>query len=270
MNDKLQSFIFETETKLESIAGSDIRYGISSTSRVHLRTPGSNEDQVVFSWILCGRGSFTEDGREYRLTDMCYCLRRPGRDWRMYLDDSRSVRLFLDLPYSLYPALELMIPELAKLPPVREFSFRSALLDEFLNLRDDLNRTSLTGFYNILPRVVHFIMNLTGILEERERSPMMRARALLEDVTSRLTLEEIAGSCGLNYNTFRRRFADTFGTSPGKYRLTCRMAEARSALAAGEGIASIADRLGFADVYSFTHSFTEAVGVPPARYRDDL
>ena len=77
---------------------------------------------------------------------MCFCLRRPDRDWKLYLSEKRSVRLFLNLPDEIYPALCLMIPELGALPPVKAVAYRKELLEEFLTLTADMERCPLPDF----------------------------------------------------------------------------------------------------------------------------
>jgi AraC-like DNA-binding protein len=269
VNSELRKFIQTATTEYYSVSGSLIRFGISATENVHIRTPGSNNDQFVITWILSGRGSFYENGRKYKISDMSICLRRPGHDYHLYIDDTRSIRLFFDIPNEMYPALTILIPELDNIPPVREISFRRELIDEFMSLKNDLTKASVINFYNFIPRLVHYILNLTGVLEDRNEMPLIHARNLLEDTSSNLTLDEIAESCGLNYNTFRKQFTATFGITPGKYRINCRIEAAKNALAAGKSVTSIADELGFSDIYAFTRRFTAVVGKPPAKYRDE-
>jgi AraC-like DNA-binding protein len=269
MDADLQNFIDSAQSMRSNVAGSEICFGWSTTEKVHIRTPdNTNGDQFVLTWLLTGCGSFKEGGREYKLGSMCVYMRRPGHDYRLYIDETRSVRLFFDLPYEMYPTLAMLIPEFDHIPPVREIVYRHELLSEFMNLAAEMKKTPVTSFYLIMPRLVHYILDLTGILADRQSQPLHRARALLENTSSMYSLEEIAESCGMNYNTFRKKFSSTFGMSPGKYRMTCRIEAAKNALAMGEPVASIAERLGFADIYTFTHRFTQVVGVSPTRYRD--
>lgn len=252
------------------IPGTSFVFGTASTDKIHIRTPGSDGDQFVISWILTGSGSFVENGHEYQLHDGCFCLRRPGRDFRMFVDKKPSCRLFFDIPYSFYQTFALLIPELEQLPPVKDVRFRRSLYDEFMSIVRDLWKSTAMNYYTLLPRLIHYILDLTGIAADRAGSPMLLARSMLEDTSSRLTLEEIALSCGMKYDSFRKRFSSTYGISPGQYRISCRIEAARNALAAGESIAEVSERLGFPDVYTFTHRFKAVVGVSPARYRGDV
>ena len=268
MND-LEKFIENAGIEIYTIPGMPITFGISTTHRVHVRVPGSNGDHFVISWILTGSGSFVENGHEYPLRQGCFCLRRPGKDFRMYLSNAQSCRLFFDLPDEFYKTFSILIPELDNIPPVGEVSYRRSLLDEFMSLTRELRKTPALGCYNLIPRLVHYILELTGIAAGRAKSPLALSRSLLEDTASRMTLEEIAAECGMKYDSFRKRFTSTYGISPGKYRINCRIEAAKNALSAGESVAGISERLGFTDVYTFTHRFKAEVGISPARYRNN-
>ena len=267
--DELERFIYSAKTELHNLPGTHISFGTSRTRLVHHRVPGSHGDGFVISWILTGRGSFVENGKEYTLNNGCFCLRRPGKDYEMYLTHDASCRVFFDLPEELYRVLLLFIPELGLIEPVGVVPFRKALLDEFLSLTGELLRVPVLSSYNLLPRLIHYILEVTGIAAERAGSSIALARTMLEDVTSRMSLEQIAEECGMRYDSFRKRFSTTYGISPGKYRISCRIEAAKNALSAGESVADISERLGFTDVYTFTHRFTAEVGISPAKYRNN-
>jgi len=246
-----------------------LRVGTSVTEERLKRTPGCiHGDMFVISWILTGDGEYREDGITYRLTDETVCVRRPDRDYYMEIEPKHSVRLFIDLPESLYRAMLTLVPELANLPPVRKAPFRKSLFDEFMRLYAAFCGLSSDEIYTLLPAMIRFLCDVTGIFDDREGKPLLRARRMLEDPASTLTLEEIAGHCGFNYHTFRREFAAAFGEPPGKYRQECRMRAACRMLAMGDPVTTVASQLGYPDVYTFTHRFTAEMGVPPSRYAE--
>ena len=266
MND-FENILSRAKTNLNYISGTQLRFGISLTNEVHNRFPGGNDDQFVISWILTGNGCYEEDGTVYKISGNCYCIRRPGRKYHLFLDDSSSIRAFFDIPNEFFPAFSLMIPELPLIPPVGDVEFTKSLYDEFVALNSGLCGTSATDYYVLLPRLVHYTIDLTGITSKRTSSPMLRARAMLDDTYSQIPLEEIARECGMHYDIFRKRFQSQYGITPGKYRTERRIAEAKNAIASGVPISTVAERLGFADVYTFTHRFKAVTGVSPAQFR---
>ena len=266
MND-FENILSRAKTNLNYISGTQLRFGTSLTSEVHNRTPGANDDQFVISWILTGNGHYEEGGVTYPIAGNCYCLRRPGRKYHLFLDDSKSFRAFFDLPNEFYPAFSLMIPELSLIPPVGNVEFSKTMFDEFSSICTDFCKCEITNYYNMLPRLIHYTIDLTGIATERTSSPMLRGRALLDDPYSQITLEEVARKSGMHYDIFRKRFQSQYGITPGKYRIDRRIAEAKNAIASGVPISTVAERLGFADVYIFTHRFKAVTGVSPAQFR---
>ncbi len=250
-----------------SVAGSGIGCGISNTSRLHER---ESDSSFVLTWIFTGEGFIEEGGRRHDFAGECVILRRPDREYRYRLSEKPSVRAYLDLPECLYETLKLLIPELANLPPILRKPFSTELFAEFEELSSRLERVDQTELYRLLPSLVQLILALTGVAQSRESSPLSRARAMLSDASCRLSLEEVAEQCGLNYNTFRRRFSETYGVSPNSFRIAGRMEAAAQALSAGDTVAEVSERLGFADIYGFTHRFTAFYGVSPAKYRGGI
>ena len=94
MND-LENILSRAKGNLNYISGTQLRFGTSFTSEVHNRIPGANDDQFVISWILTGNGHYEEGGVTYPIAGNCYCLRRPGRKYHLFLDDFEELsRLF--------------------------------------------------------------------------------------------------------------------------------------------------------------------------------
>ncbi len=223
-----------------------------------------NENYVI-SWILRGDGLYQENGTAYPLTDFCVCMRRPGRKYAMRLDPKYGMRLFLTIPQDTYPALQRMIPELDSIPPVWQVPFDREIVEEFCVLYDHMESISSLELYTALPKMILYILHLTGIQTNREKDPLALGKGMLEENWT-LPLEDIAERCGMKYNTFRKRFTEVYGISPGQYRIRCRIEEGSRLLAGGMSVSKTAVLLGYTDVYSFTHQFSTVKGIPPGRY----
>ncbi len=121
-------------------------------------------------------------------------------------------------------------------------------------------------------RAVHLI---EGILLDlaRHRSARPAAEAWVARAMTRLTESEVdcptlASELGISESTFRRRFAQSTGTSPVEFRILRRIGNARQLLSdTPDAIKTIARQLGYRDVFFFTRQFTQRVGVSPAVYR---
>lgn len=124
-----------------------------------------------------------------------------------------------------------------------------------------------------------FLGVLTAILTNQpsEHEPasepwLLRACALLEaDLDQSCDLEALAGSVGMAYETFRKRFANAMGVSPARYR-TIRRIDAACVLLQQRDhtIGAIAAKLGFSDEFHFSRRFKQITGLSPRAFRNRL
>ena len=240
--------------------------GIGTAVQNPVYTNSIQNYQFVISWILKGKGKYTEDGRVYALHDACVCMRRPDRDYRMELEPESGLRLYLSLSNEIYSSLSYLIPELSTLPPVWDLPFHESYAEEFLAISERIAELSSLELYHTLPAIIRYILRITGIEKSRAHDPILRARLLLEE-NSTLSAEEIAKQCGINYNTFRKQFKKAFGLSPVQYRIQHKITVAKQLLAEGLPVGEIAATLGYPDIYSFTHQFTTVTGQSPSDFR---
>ena len=98
---------------------------------------------------------------------------------------------------------------------------------------------------------------------------LSRAKTFLSaDLSRRLPLEKIGEDFGMNYHSFRRKFKQEAGLSPGEYRIRQRLEMAKTLLAHREyTIAEVADMLGYPDPFAFSKQFRAQLGVSPRDYR---
>ncbi len=229
----------------------------------------TRDKNFIISWILCGEGEYTEDGMVYPLRDGCVCMRRPGREYLMRLRVRGGVRLFLNIPQDTYPTFVRMLPELEGLPPVWDCPFERTKVEGFFKLYDEFDQVSSLELHRLFPEVVQYLLDMTGIQKNREKNPLLLGKRMLEENRS-LSVEEIAARCGMKYNTFRKQITEELGMSPGQYRIRKRIAAACRLLSDGVSVGGTAVRLGYADVYSFTHQFTSVMGVSPSGFREKI
>jgi AraC-like DNA-binding protein len=105
--------------------------------------------------------------------------------------------------------------------------------------------------------------------EEEAQGRLGKARKILEQgQLCEPSLQEVAHTIGMAYETFRKRFTEAVGVSPGRYRTrhvmrhACRMlTEERST------IQETAARLGFSDEFHFSRRFKSTIGVAPSVFR---
>jgi AraC-like DNA-binding protein len=88
------------------------------------------------------------------------------------------------------------------------------------------------------------------------------------NIYSNLTLEELARLCHLSTSSFKRRFKETYHTSPMKY-LSIKKVEKAAALLKTDSlrISDIAYDVGFDSLATFNRNFTAIYGKSPSEYR---
>lgn len=252
----------------EQVSGIPLcRCGVGHHLGSKVMTDHCSNTNVLLTWFLKCNGRYMQDGIAYRLYDHCVCLRNTGSPFVLEITDDVCPRLFLSIPPELFHLLKVLIPELKEMPPVWKHSFSQETFDAFFDIYDHLKRISSTEFYLLIPQLTRYILLITGIQKRREQFPLEKGRRYLEENYA-LSLSEIAEECGMSYSTFRRHFLKEYGISPGQYRIQKRMDAAVRWLQCGVSVSETAELLGYSDVYTFSHQFTAAFGVPPSRYRD--
>jgi len=111
--------------------------------------------------------------------------------------------------------------------------------------------------------------------DDRGADPDLIARACAElerDLHRPLDLQRLADDLGYSYERFRKLFTAATGTPPARWRQERRIDRAKALLADDRlGMAAVAERLGYCDVYFFSRQFRLITGKPPGRYRrEDL
>ena len=126
-------------------------------------------------------------------------------------------------------------------------------------------------------RAAHLLEGMLIRLAEARARAGVRP-AWLREATQRLgsvatrgdpaNYDAVASQLGMAESTLRRRFRQATGLPPHEFVLQARVAEARRLLGETERpIKSIAQELGYRDVYFFSRQFKKLAGVPPAMYR---
>jgi AraC-like DNA-binding protein len=80
--------------------------------------------------------------------------------------------------------------------------------------------------------------------------------------------EQVARKVGLNYDNFRKQFALKVGTSPGQYQKHKKIDRACAAIYQGShGFKELAEELEFCDVFHFSKTFKQVMGMTPSAFR---
>jgi AraC family transcriptional regulator len=108
-----------------------------------------------------------------------------------------------------------------------------------------------------------------GALTPLQRDKLVEYVA--EHLTSDITLAELAGVIDVSPGHFARMFRRTFDTSPYRYIIEQRIADAQRIIAEGRmSILEIALTVGFSSQSHFTVAFRKVTGMTPSQFRSKL
>ncbi|MFT3909197.1 MAG: AraC family transcriptional regulator [Ferruginibacter sp.] len=93
-------------------------------------------------------------------------------------------------------------------------------------------------------------------------------KAVEVNITSHISIDELAFLCNTSVSTFKRRFEKIYGTSPNKWMLNKRMELAKQLLMHGnERPAEVYHKVGYENHSSFSQSFKQVYGMKPKEFQ---
>ena len=97
----------------------------------------------------------------------------------------------------------------------------------------------------------------------------LQLRKIVEgNITSNMTVEELAFLCNMSLSTFKRRFEVIYDTSPSKWMLAQRIQLAKDLLIHhGEKPGDVYFKVGYENHSSFTQAFRQVTGLTPSEYQ---
>jgi len=107
----------------------------------------------------------------------------------------------------------------------------------------------------------------TDTSKKARKSIAMAVRYIEENYNKKISARELAELAGISESQLRRDFNEAFGISPMKYKRRIILKMAKRLIRANEfRIGEIAEMLGFADIYEFSHFFSAETGLSPKQY----
>ncbi len=118
------------------------------------------------------------------------------------------------------------------------------------------------------PREQSYYMRFTPRFDHGDASILNVQHWLQRHFAEPVTSSNLTEKAGMGYRTFLRRFQAATGETPKSYLQALRLTAAQDALESGtDPVATIAWRVGYADVPAFSTLFRSRVGLTPGQYR---
>ncbi|GDY13199.1 hypothetical protein LBMAG53_20770 [Planctomycetota bacterium] len=110
-----------------------------------------------------------------------------------------------------------------------------------------------------------------SLLQAAERLAPVLAAIERELGRAEFGLAQLTNASGLSRSRFHTLFAGAFGMSPMRYLRQRRLERSRQLLVGSDlPVSTIAERVGFADQFHFSHAFKIAFGRSPSTYRTEI
>lgn len=226
--------------------------------------------QYALVYVIDGAARYEDDTRGRHDVPAGSCFQRRPDELHAVAFAVGSRSAYVAIPARAYELLQQMdLPSLDAAvlhpPPL------TGLLRRQLILQRELLEQAPGHQARIATRMQQWIVDVHEACRGDDRDQQFieaACQALLSSIQTGTGLPMIAAELGYSHGTFRRRFQQLVGDSPGRWRMQRRIEHAQVLLLRGMGIESIASRLGWPDRFAFSQRFKAVVGISPGRWRE--
>lgn len=250
--------------------------GYYPQARFHFRERPAGSSQFILIYCMEGKGEIRLNKTTNLISADQFFIIPPGMSHAYYSDEQNPWSIywihFSGLKsgnYSRFACQPLPI-ERGKTSRIAD---RVDLFSElFRNLDRGFSIETLEYVNLCLPHLLASFTHLSQfrlIKESGEKDPVAQSiNFMLEQITKKLKLNEIAAETGLSASHYSRLFLNRTGHSPIDYFIQLKIQRACRLLDnSGWMIADVAREMGFEDQFYFSRVFRKVMGMSPAEYR---
>lgn len=228
-----------------------------------------NEFQVIF--ITTGRGIFeSEHTPQTPINSGDALVLFPG-EWHKYQPDPETGWSEYWLGFKGQDAERIMDTFFDKSQAVHHTTQSNEIIRQF----DQLLHWAKNPFpgaeqvmASFIPMILAFLRASAHDKEGHIDQVIMQAKLhMLEDLSIRTDLNELAKSLGMSYSKFRVLFRDQTGYAPREFENLVKLNRACDLLRSGQySVSQTAEVLGFASIYYFSRAFKRQLGKSPQQW----
>lgn len=250
--------------------------GYYPQARFHFRERPAGSSQLILIYCVEGQGEVRlKETTHVVSADHCFII-PAGMSHSYHSDEQNPWSIywihFSGLKSSSYARFAGQVVPIERSKTSR-ISDRVDLFSEiFRNLDRGFSVETLEYVNLCLPHLLASFTHLSQfrlIKESGEKDPVAQSiNFMLEQLTKKLKLDEIATETGLSASHFSRLFQNRTGHSPIDYFIQLKIQRACRLLDnSGWMIADVAREMGFEDQFYFSRVFRKVMGMSPGEYR---
>ncbi len=221
-------------------------------------------------YILKGKGSCEDSrGNAFQIEPGCLYQRFPGVEHgNMFWTDEEFAECYLVFPSQVADLL-LATGGISLSEPHYNIGVSETIYARFDQIYQNMSAYPEHRLHELLAEMYALLVSLLAKGEGGDKQNRFVEKAcslLFADWKCQYSLEDMAVEMGMSYSQFRQQFRDNMKMSPGVYRQTKRMEMAQQMLVGGTAIKSVAEQLGYSDVYAFSKQFKHHTGMAPKQF----
>lgn len=275
------------------ISNTDFNPTVFYVSKCKMTTDGINHDHdyTEIAFILSGKGKYIIDGKEYPVEagDLLIC--NPGVKHKHVVTNTKEPTIefiagFTDFQFKNMPANSIILKDGSYIMRTSAELKQSISMHSYAmiaeNESNDLGKYFMmkTHLMQLLLLVVRETLDTqsssqkTCTFESYNKNYAVKKiiKYLNENYENKISLEQIAHNMYLSPVYISKIFKEETGESPINYLIKIRLEKAKDILMndVGGSIKSIANQVGYEDVYHFSKLFKKYYGISPLYYRKSI
>lgn len=251
-------------------------FGVGLLNKANRRVDQLNlvTDHYTLVYVLRGEGRYVDaNDHERQLSAGNYFQRIPGmKHSTLLVPDRQWMECYVVIGMKLFEALA----DCGLLPledPIGQVGVQQELVSRFVRLGHVFVQQAKVSDEQIvtdcLDLLFHFFQrSRRQLLDDRYGSIVEAAQDYVScKFMTKVDWREFCHQHRCSYDTFRLKFKEYTGKSPGRYYLQCRLAAACDMLSnTSLPIGEVAERLGYGSLFEFSAQFKKHVGMAPSHW----
>lgn len=273
-NSILKSYIKKTENikAFISLGDSDfvnIGYFDKNSSRKNIY-----KEHFTLMYVINGNGTYIDKtGQSHELKPGALLLRHPGDCHSILRQENKAwLEFYIIIPNYFYEFLQR-----SNSLPYSDLSFISLnaqWLNTLLNLAERCLQLNLKNKQRVFPELQQFFLTVKDKQTHKRKYQSGQieileiCRIIEESPELRASNDDLAKKAGFGNEHFRKIFREIVGCAPQEYMINCRIQKAQRMLIEDKlSLESIAFKLGYPDLPSFSRQFKKASSLSPSEFK---